>query len=32
MIELFTEEYFWSYYMYLMYKDKSTRIRYVGKW
>lgn len=30
MIELFTEEYFWTYVLCVMYKDK--RVRYVGKW
>ena len=33
MIELFTEEYFWTYVMCVMcvmYQDK--KVRYVGKW
>jgi len=30
MIELFTEESFWTYVLCLMYKDK--KLRYVGKW
>jgi hypothetical protein len=30
MIELFTEEYFWTYAMYVMYMNK--KCRYVGKW